>query len=403
MLREISIFTGTADLELALGLLYRTAAGCKRSSSTRTPLSELAGYFGSETGYAQLGDLALSLGAESETLPTLNHTRQLFRDELLSARALRMHRGRNVYSAGKANLWKHWWLPFRDHLTVDAATLALTNELVSLQTCGHGPGMADCVQLLTDRLRALDFSVEQITAAGHATVLVARRPSRGMRGAMVLYGHYDVAEPDLESWTCDPWTVTERDGRLFGVGIADNKAALAARLVALAGMERTPQLLWVIQGEEEVGSPLAHRVFADILATLRPTLWMEENGYFDDDGTQRFLARSIGPAATPSLPPDSPLDRLLGVLGTRARRYLLDHRVEYRPLNKNFFPSGCPFNNALPENARYLAIGINDPQSGIHRANESVPMWTFPIHARQFADCMEWCDQVASAQGEEMQ
>ena len=34
-------------------------------------------------------------------------------------------------------------------------------------------------------------------------------------GALVLSGHSDVVPVDGQTWTSDPWTLTERDGRLF--------------------------------------------------------------------------------------------------------------------------------------------------------------------------------------------
>lgn len=398
MLREISVFTGTADVELALGLLQATASGRPRNDRIRQPLAELAEYFGSEVGYARLLAVASEMGIPSASLPSLEYTRTLFDDELLSARALRMHRGRNVYSAGKANLWKHWWLPFRDQLVIDATTLALIEQLVAQPTHEGGVGGEDCVRLLTTHLRDMDFWVQEVREPGHAPLLVARRPAINMTGAMVLYGHYDVETPVIEEWDTDPWTVTERNGRLYGAGIGDNKAALAHRLVSIARLSRTPALTWIIQGEEEIGSPLAHRVLPGLLSDIRPTIWVEENGYFDNDGTQRILSHVVGAHTQRTRSPDRALTALIEQLGVEARRHGVGHRTEYRALNKNFFPGGCPFGSAIPTGERYLAIGVNDPRSGIHSANESVPMWTFPIHARQIERLTSWCDVVGTTE-----
>lgn len=211
-----------------------------------------------------------------------------------------------------------------------------------------------------------------------------------------MYGHYDVEDPEVSAWRTDPWVMTERAGRLYGVGIGDNKAALAHRLISIERMERTPALLWVIQGEEEIGSPLGHEVLGDVLADEQPTLWMEENGYFDPDGTQRLLCRTIGASPGSSAPPDDALEVLIGRLAADAERFGLRHRVEHRGLNKSFFAEGCPFNNAIPSGGRYLAIGLNDPASNIHRPDESVPLWTFPMHARQLATTFRWVHDVAS-------
>jgi len=380
MLRQLSIFSGSDDLTLALGLLWRTAVGLERTADNALPLDTLAARIGSEAGLDALRGLAARLGIPV-VLPALAAVRRLFADEQLSSKALRLHRGRNVYSAGKAALWHALWMPFRDALTIDDATRTLTEELVALRTDAGGDGVEACVALIADRLARLGFAVHRVEAAGHAPMLRAHRPARGLPGRVALYAHYDVERPERDAWRTDPWTLTEVRGRLYGVGVGDNKAPLAQRLVALQAIERTPELLWIIQGEEEIGAPLAHREMARALRGFDADLWLEENGYFDPDGTQRALAFV---ADEPPAAPDAPLTRWLAGCADEARRFGCHSRLEVRGLNKSVFVEGCPFRRALPPGARYLALGVNDPASRIHQPDESVPMWTFPIHRRQF-------------------
>jgi acetylornithine deacetylase len=75
-------------------------------------------------------------------------------------------------------------------------------------------------------------------------------------GAVVLSGHSDVVPVDGQAWTSDPWTVTERDGRLYGRGTCDMKGfvALAIRALVAAqhrGTRRPLQL--ALSYDEEVG------------------------------------------------------------------------------------------------------------------------------------------------------
>jgi acetylornithine deacetylase len=51
-------------------------------------------------------------------------------------------------------------------------------------------------------------------------------------GGIVLSGHTDVVPVDGQPWTSDPWTVTERDGRLYGRGTSDMKSFVALCLSA---------------------------------------------------------------------------------------------------------------------------------------------------------------------------
>ncbi len=54
---------------------------------------------------------------------------------------------------------------------------------------------------------------------------------------LVLSGHTDTVPYDAERWTDDPFTLIERDGKLFGLGTADMKGFFAAALHALARFE----------------------------------------------------------------------------------------------------------------------------------------------------------------------
>lgn len=75
-------------------------------------------------------------------------------------------------------------------------------------------------------------------------------------GGVVLSGHSDVVPVVGQPWTADPWTVTERDGRLYGRGTCDMKGflalALAAVPLAVEGAIKRP-LQIAISYDEEVG------------------------------------------------------------------------------------------------------------------------------------------------------
>jgi acetylornithine deacetylase len=72
-------------------------------------------------------------------------------------------------------------------------------------------------------------------------------------GGLVLAGHTDTVPFD-ERWSCDPFTVTERNGRLYGLGTCDMKgffpiALEAARLAA--GTKLAKPLIVVATSDEE--------------------------------------------------------------------------------------------------------------------------------------------------------
>ena len=52
-------------------------------------------------------------------------------------------------------------------------------------------------------------------------------------GGVVLSGHTDVVPVDGQDWSTDPFTLTERDGKLYGRGSCDMKGSLACMLAVI--------------------------------------------------------------------------------------------------------------------------------------------------------------------------
>src|SRR6516225_11690417 len=119
--------------------------------------------------------------------------------------------------------------------------------------------------------QSADLTCEQMRQAGLNNVEVLRCGESnpyaygewlGAPGkpTVFLYAHHDVQPVNFrESWKSDPWKLTERDGRLYGRGAADDKGAIPAQLGAIAAFLKTEGKLPVnvkvlCEGEEEVGS-----------------------------------------------------------------------------------------------------------------------------------------------------
>lgn len=75
-------------------------------------------------------------------------------------------------------------------------------------------------------------------------------------GGVVLSGHTDVVPIDGQDWSSDPWTVVERDGKLYGRGTCDMKGfdalALHSLQKALASDLKRP-LQIALSFDEEIG------------------------------------------------------------------------------------------------------------------------------------------------------
>jgi cysteinylglycine-S-conjugate dipeptidase len=98
--------------------------------------------------------------------------------------------------------------------------------------------------------------------------------SRGPAGTptVLLYAHHDVQPPGTARlWASDPFEATEREGRLFGRGTADDKAGIAVHAAALQAWDgRPPVTVSVfIEGEEEIASPNFTRLLSQHADLLR--------------------------------------------------------------------------------------------------------------------------------------
>ncbi len=95
-------------------------------------------------------------------------------------------------------------------------------------------------------------------------------------GGMVLSGHSDVVPVDGQDWSDDPFTMIERNGRLYGRGTCDMKgfiAAVVAKAPDFAALPLTEPLHFAFTYDEEIGC-LGARALAGWLADqgIRPKL-----------------------------------------------------------------------------------------------------------------------------------
>jgi acetylornithine deacetylase/succinyl-diaminopimelate desuccinylase-like protein len=85
---------------------------------------------------------------------------------------------------------------------------------------------------------------------------------------LLVYGHHDVQPPGrAERWLSPPFEPMERDGRLFGRGSVDDKGGIVAQIAAAkAWMDEAGappcNVRFLIEGEEEIGSPNLQAFFA---------------------------------------------------------------------------------------------------------------------------------------------
>src|ERR1700689_3861975 len=142
----------------------------------------------------------------------------------------------------------------------------LLAELVAIPTQQAGPdGLAGDERRLCDHLAPL------LRARGADDVIVAGAPrTDGSPGAYVfarwgtprriINAHVDTV-PANAGWSRSPWTPHVTSDRLYVLGAADTKGAIAATLVALDAV-RPRDVGVLFSGDEEAGSAVIHAFLA---------------------------------------------------------------------------------------------------------------------------------------------
>ncbi len=154
---------------------------------------------------------------------------------------------------------------------VDGGTLvwtrALLEELVGIESpSGNAEGVTRCMHRYGEALREGGAQVEFREAAGFGVHLVAEvgAAGGGERPPLLVVGHLDTVHP---VGTLARNSLREEGGRLFGPGVYDMKAGLAAFAGALEGIRsaggpRFP-LRVVVTADEEVGSGTSRRLLEE--------------------------------------------------------------------------------------------------------------------------------------------
>lgn len=136
-----------------------------------------------------------------------------------------------------------------------ASSIALLHQLVAFDSVSRN-----------SNLPIIDFIESYLTKHGAACVRVPSpdgtksnllaRIGPEVAGGIVFSGHTDVVPIDGQEWDSDPFSVTERDGKLFGRGTADMKSFIAICMAfapQLAAKTLQKPVWFAFSYDEEVG------------------------------------------------------------------------------------------------------------------------------------------------------
>ncbi len=152
----------------------------------------------------------------------------------------------------------------------DLEALARIPSISSLPD--HAADVERAIERVADLARAAGAADVSVVSAGGHPAVIARWPAPEGRPTVLLDAHADVQPTGpVEQWTSEPFTPTERDGRLYGRGCADDKAGVAMHLAVLRAFGGEPPVgvTLFVEGEEEIGSPTLVPLLHEHRAALR--------------------------------------------------------------------------------------------------------------------------------------
>jgi acetylornithine deacetylase/succinyl-diaminopimelate desuccinylase-like protein len=222
-------------------------------------------------------------------------------------------------------------------------------DLIRIPSVSADPARAADVQRSAEATAALfeaeGFSVRIVRAAEGAPAVIAKKPAPDGRPTVLLYAHHDVQPTgELAQWRSGPFDPTERDGRLYARGAADDKAGIAAHLAAVRafGNDLPVGVTVFVEGEEEVGSPSLTALLAEYADDLtadaiviadsgnfaigQPALTVSLRGLVDCFVEVRTLQHAVHSGLYGGAAPDAltALCRLLATLHTDAGDVAVD-------------------------------------------------------------------------------
>lgn len=133
--------------------------------------------------------------------------------------------------------------------------IAELRDLVAFDTTSRNSNLP-LIDHVEAKLAALGAVCERIPNADGTKANLHARFGPAVDGGVILSGHTDVVPVDGQPWSTDPWSLTEKDGLLYGRGTCDMKgfsACILALAPAFAAADLKKPVHIALSYDEEVG------------------------------------------------------------------------------------------------------------------------------------------------------
>jgi acetylornithine deacetylase/succinyl-diaminopimelate desuccinylase-like protein len=124
----------------------------------------------------------------------------------------------------------------------------------------HKPDMQKCAEAVKESLLAAGADKAEVMATDGHPAVYGEKIIDPSKPTVLVYGHYDVQPPEpLDLWHSPPFEPVIKDGKIYARGSADDKGQFYMHVKALETLVKTntmtTNIKFLIEGEEEVGSP----------------------------------------------------------------------------------------------------------------------------------------------------
>jgi succinyl-diaminopimelate desuccinylase len=191
-----------------------------------------------------------------------------------------------------------------------ADAISLTRSLVAFDTINPPGQEHDCARHAGALLEQWGFRVEYHDYEPGRTSVIARAGGSDAKAPLCLTGHIDTVALGSRPWTKDPFAGEADGDRLYGRGVSDMKAGVAAILLAARGVAKkltgTPGVVIVLTAAEEngcIGSQ--HLARTQLLGKAGAMIVGEPTSnypYIGHKGSVKFHASFKGVSAHGSMP-----------------------------------------------------------------------------------------------------
>jgi acetylornithine deacetylase/succinyl-diaminopimelate desuccinylase-like protein len=137
--------------------------------------------------------------------------------------------------------------------------------------------MQDCATWLVDRLDDAGATKAEILPTAGIPAVYAERIIDPSLKTILVYGHYDVQPEDpVELWDSPPFEPEVKDGAIYARGATDDKGQMYLHVKAMQRLNEIgydkANIKFLIEGEEEIGSPSLDQLLTDQKDLLKADL-----------------------------------------------------------------------------------------------------------------------------------